>query len=93
MTQRVDKFEGVEFRYDGSGDALISVCYGEWSFGVDASEEDGFSYPGGYPINPALFDEVIAGGRTGRELNGDMLIARQFCLDAYPRYLASLQGK
>jgi hypothetical protein len=90
MAQRVDVFEGVEFRYNDTGDTLISVCFGEWSFGVDTSEENGLSYPGGYPMNERWLDQVIARGKTGRELNDDMLIARQFCLDAYSRYLASL---
>jgi hypothetical protein len=77
-------FEGVEFVYLGG--LLSTVIYGAWPFPV---EEGSLGYPGGYPMPKVLLDQVVGQGRTGRQLNEEMNLAREICLDAYPRFLAS----
>jgi hypothetical protein len=84
---REDDFEGLKFVY--MGNQLRSVCYAGWPFLID---ETGIGYPGGYPMPEALLDSVVGKGQTGRQLNEEMNLARDICIEAYPRYLASLQG-
>lgn len=87
IDHRVDIFEGVSFCY--LGQQLRSVIYGKWPFPL----EDGtLGYPGGYPMPEPLLNRVVGEGKTGAQLNEEMEMARDICLEALPRYLKSLKG-